>query len=399
MLLALLALSGVAGASRAEAATDAREILLTPGYNQVVYTGADAPAADIAADIPGIRTILRWDAATQAYRSHSPFLPGSGGDLTTIEWGDALWLDVTMSSLWAMPIVEGPESLTLHAGWNLVGWAQSDAIDAGVLLEPIGERLSSAFLFGSTGLVQLYSPLLPIALPVNPIQPNDVIWLQVDGGAPIDWDVAPSEQAVGDAPLLELATNVQQVRDAVVYVASSTQGGGGFIVSDTKILTAAHVVGADTTVALRFPHLNTRRTGRVTAVDTVLDVAVITVDDLPVGTRRLDWQSAARPSYVTPVWAWGFPWESRVVASGFNLAVSVSGGIISAHRVRNDVDTLQTDAAINPGNSGGPLTTIDGRVVGMNLSVLTVDGDDAEGLNFALDISGHRDRIQVLLDR
>ena len=397
LLLGVLAISGALGASRLEAAAEVREILLTPGYNQVVYTGPEAPAADVAAQIPGVRTILRWDAASQGYRSHSSLIPGAGGDLATIEWGDALWLDVTMSSLWPMPVVEGHDTLTLHAGWNLVGWAQADAIDAGLLLDPIGERLSSAFLFGAGGLVQLYSPLLPIALPIDPIQPNDVIWLQVNSGEPIEWEISPSEQRVSDAPLVPIADSVQQVRDAVAYVGSSTQGGGGFIVSDTEILTAAHVVGRDTIVSVRFPHLNERRTGRVTAVDTVLDVAVITVDDLPAGTRRLDWESAVQPAYVTPVWAWGFPWESRVVASGFNLAVTVSGGIISAHRERGGIFTLQTDAAINPGNSGGPLTTIDGRVVGMNLSVLTVDGEDAEGLNLALDIARHRDRIRSLL--
>ena len=400
VMLGFLALSGVAGASRLEASVEVREILLTPGYNQVVYTGPDSPAAEVAAGIPGLRTILQWDAAAQSYRSHSPLIPGAGGDLSTLQWGDALWLDMAMNSLWRMPVVEGPDALTLYPGWNLVGWAGADSIDADLLLEPIGDRLSSAFLFGTAGLVQLYSPLLPIPLPVGAIEPNDVIWLQVSGGAAIDWPVVPAgERRVGDTVAIPLATSVQQVRDAVVYIASSTQGGGGFIVSDTQILTAAHVVGRDATVSVRFPELGARRIGRVTAVDNQLDIAVITVDDLPAGSRRLDWQSAPQPAYVTPVWAWGFPWESRIVASGFNLAVTVSAGIISSHRVRGDAYTLQTDAAINPGNSGGPLTTIDGRVVGMNTSILTVDGEDAEGLNFALDIARHRDRIRALLDR
>ena len=247
--------------------------------------------------------------------------------------------------------------------------------------------------------MQLYSPVLPITLPVDVIEPNDVIWMQVTDGPVIEWDVRPGRGLVSDAAIVPLATRVQDVRDAVVYIASSTQGGGGFIVSDVQILTVAHVVGRDSTVSVRFPHLDERRTGRVTAIDNRLDIAVITVDDLPIGARRLDWESALRPDYVTPVWAWGFPWESRVVASGFNLAVTVSAGIVWAHRTRGGVSTLQTDAAINPGNSGGPLTTIDGRVVGMNTHVLTVDGEDAEGLNFALDIANHRGTIRALLDR
>ncbi|PZC44947.1 MAG: serine protease, S1-C subfamily, contains C-terminal PDZ domain [Chloroflexi bacterium] len=393
----MLALSGLLDASRV-AAADERELILTPGFNQVVYTGADTGAAQAAEQIPGLRAIYRWDASAQGYRSYSPLLPGSGGDLQTLRWGDALWLDLTLNSVWTMPIVEGPDTLTLYAGWNLVGWGGNQAIHPDLLLGSVSDRLSSAFLFGAAGMVQLYSPLLPLALPVTQVEPNDVIWLNISGTSTLEWDLGGTgTMPVAASLLVPLATSVQQVRDAVVYVASSTQGGGGFIVSETQILTAAHVVGRDATVSVRFPHLGERRTGRVAAVDLQLDIAVIIVDDLPTGTRRLDWQTASRPSYVTPVWAWGFPWESRVVASGFNLAVSVSGGIVSAHRERNEVHTLQIDAAINPGNSGGPLTTVDGRVVGINLNVLTVDGEDAEGLNFALDIASHRAQIRALL--
>ena len=397
LILAVVALAGLLSSPRAVAANE-REIVLTPGFNQVVYTGPESAAAQIGDQIPGLRAIYRWDAVAQQYRSYSPLLPGSGGDLESLRWGDALWLDVTSNSLWSMPIVQGPDTVTLHAGWNLVGWGGGQIVSPDLLLDPINDRITAAFLLGAAGMVQLYSPLLPAAVPVTEIAPNDVMWLNISGQGALAWDItAGSIQTVAAGPLAPLATDVQQVRDAVVYIASSTQGGGGFIVSNTQILTAAHVVGRDTTVTVRFPHLGEVRRGRVSATDTALDIAVITVDDVPVGARRLDWQSAARPGYVTPVWAWGFPWESRVVASGFNLAVTVSGGIVSAHRERNGVATLQTDAAINPGNSGGPLTTVDGRVVGMNVHVLTVDGEDAEGLNFALDIATHRGRITELL--
>ena len=85
VLLGFLALSGIVGASRLHASLEVREILLTPGFNQIVYTGPDLPAAEVAAGIPGLRTILRWDAADQRYRSLRPRhtrtpLPRSQGD-------------------------------------------------------------------------------------------------------------------------------------------------------------------------------------------------------------------------------------------------------------------------------------------------------------------------------
>ena len=117
LVLGLLALSGLLDASRV-AAADERELILTPGFNQVVYTGPDTGAAQAAEQIPGLRAIYRWDASAQGYRSYSPLLPGNGGDLQTLRWGDALWLDLTLNSVWTMPVVEGPR----HA--DLVRWLE-----------------------------------------------------------------------------------------------------------------------------------------------------------------------------------------------------------------------------------------------------------------------------------
>jgi S1-C subfamily serine protease len=44
---------------------------------------------------------------------------------------------------------------------------------------------------------------------------------------------------------------------------------------------------------------------------------------------------------------------------------------------------IQTDTAINPGNSGGPLLDTDGRVVGMNVSIVSPTGANI-GIGFAL---------------
>jgi putative serine protease PepD len=47
---------------------------------------------------------------------------------------------------------------------------------------------------------------------------------------------------------------------------------------------------------------------------------------------------------------------------------------------------IQTNAAINPGNSGGPLVDLDGRVVGINTLVASLQGMPAQGLGFAVPV-------------
>ena len=57
-----------------------------------------------------------------------------------------------------------------------------------------------------------------------------------------------------------------------MMVQSETQGGTGFIVSETKVLTAAHLVGDEARVLVIFPGSGTRTSGPVTATDSRLDL-------------------------------------------------------------------------------------------------------------------------------
>jgi serine protease Do len=64
------------------------------------------------------------------------------------------------------------------------------------------------------------------------------------------------------------------------------------------------------------------------------------------------------------------------------LAYTVTSGVLSGLREMDGTTYLQTDAPINPGNSGGPLITEQGRVVGINSSVMR----GVQGIGFALPI-------------
>jgi S1-C subfamily serine protease len=85
----------------------------------------------------------------------------------------------------------------------------------------------------------------------------------------------------------------------------------------------------------------------------------------------------------------------RVVAIGnpFGLNRTLTQGIISSldRVVKSPHGALmkgliQTDAAINPGNSGGPLLDTAGRLIGVNMAILSQSGDSA-GIGFATPIN------------
>jgi S1-C subfamily serine protease len=83
------------------------------------------------------------------------------------------------------------------------------------------------------------------------------------------------------------------------------------------------------------------------------------------------------------------------VGNPFGLGGSVSRGILSSKNRRtmsgnqklDYPDWLQTDADINPGNSGGPLINLRGELIGINVAVFGVQGQEqGMGLGFAIPV-------------
>jgi len=84
----------------------------------------------------------------------------------------------------------------------------------------------------------------------------------------------------------------------------------------------------------------------------------------------------------------------KVLALGnpFGLDQTLTMGVVSALDREIDSPTgrkirgvIQTDAAINPGNSGGPLLDSDGRLIGVNTTIVSPSGGSS-GIGFAIPI-------------
>ena len=163
------------------------------------------------------------------------------------------------------------------------------------------------------------------------------------------------------------------------YVAENNSIGSGVIISgDGFIITSYHVFfspdtesnySPDTTITLND---GTDIEAHLVSLDEKNDLALLKIDaeNLPF----LKPSNSAELLVGNVVLAIGNP---------RNIGQSVSFGIISAVRQREDSFVIQTDAAINPGNSGGALIDTNGKLIGINSTIVSESGG-SEGISFAI---------------
>ncbi len=160
----------------------------------------------------------------------------------------------------------------------------------------------------------------------------------------------------------------------------NSQGlGSGFLISDSQIITAAHVVDVAEKLFVQFLD-----------GETIEAKVVSTFNEADVALIRL-----VRPKKNAVLVALGDSDKSKVgeqvvvIGAPFGLAHSLSSGYISS-KISNTKDTnpftnsefIQTDAAINTGNSGGPMFNLDGEVIGVVSQIKTITGG-FQGIGFA----------------
>ncbi|HEY0105083.1 MAG TPA: Do family serine endopeptidase [Rhizomicrobium sp.] len=155
-------------------------------------------------------------------------------------------------------------------------------------------------------------------------------------------------------------------------------GSGVIVRGDGVILTNNHVVtgGTDIVVALSDKR---EFKARVLLADPRTDIAVLKIDAHGEQLPTVPFADSDRVQVGDLVLAIGDP---------FGVGQTVTMGIVSA-LARTQVSAsdyqffIQTDAAINPGNSGGALVTTDGKLAGINTSILSRTGESI-GIGFAI---------------
>lgn len=156
------------------------------------------------------------------------------------------------------------------------------------------------------------------------------------------------------------------------------------------LLTNAHVVGDAVEVSVIFkPQKDGDKTaqsrgvpGRVRKIDTVRDLALVEVAEVPASAATIGLGSMSEVQVGADVHAIGHPSaQSWTYTKGLISQVRPGYEWQVDKATTHMADVIQTQTPINPGNSGGPLISEGGRLIGVNSFKL-----DGEALNFAVSV-------------
>src|SRR5215813_9972457 len=158
---------------------------------------------------------------------------------------------------------------------------------------------------------------------------------------------------------------------------SSNGLGSGVLISNDRVLTAAHLVESADRTVVEFSQ------GEIIPASVIgcalsADVALLQLDRSPanyVAAKLSDSDQVAVGD------------EIFVIGAPYGISNTLTAGHVSGRRAVNNknaasVEFLQTDAAVNSGNSGSPIFNLKGEVIGIVSNIMSKSGG-SEGLAFA----------------
>jgi len=229
--------------------------------------------------------------------------------------------------------------------------------------------------------VAFLAALAGIAKPQERAIPQSSAQVQLSF-APVVSKVAPAVVNVYARRVVRQAVNpfFQQFFGASPNRARVEQslGSGVIVRPDGIIVTNNHVVEGGQDIRISLPDRREFE-AKVILADPRTDLAILRIDTKGERLPALEFGDSDKLQVGDLVLAIGDPFGvGQTVTSGIVSALARSNGGASDYQF-----FIQTDAAINPGNSGGALVTMDGRLIGINSSIVSSSGGNI-GIGFAI---------------
>lgn len=192
--------------------------------------------------------------------------------------------------------------------------------------------------------------------------------------------------AVALPEFAQLSNMIQHANRASVTIVTDGGHGSGVVISkEGLLLSAYHVVEGVNQIDVKFSSGLTLK-AEIVDYDKVNDVVLLDIQGegftpLPISTDDEFRLGAEVVTIGTP--------------ADIELGQSVSKGILSGKRKKENRIYWQVDMAVSPGNSGGPLLNEKGEVIGIIQSKIVEDG--VEGIGFALPIAKVKEIFNIVL--
>jgi len=184
-----LAAAIATAAPRAEAGST-----LAKGWNNVAYTGSSKPPAEALASLNGqYSSVYRWNASTKAYEVFAPNAPGIVNTISSLNKGDAIWVNVT---------AEGAELSTPRTGYISIAASTFVPTNDLAIYEKTFNQLSPA---GTDAPSERY--YAPVALPQGVTVTSVTFGFEAGTGATVQarLDFTPIVNGTNAAQVFKLA--------------------------------------------------------------------------------------------------------------------------------------------------------------------------------------------------
>lgn len=272
---------------------------------------------------------------------------------------------------------------------DAIGGSVLSVVGLLVVAWALGLASASAGLPGVSALVRESVVLRAVdrAMPAAPQQISNAFASLAEAGgfpqvvAPFTIEpiisVPPPAVEVADDP------DVQRAANSVVKIVGRAEAcdrvleGSGFVMSQNRVMTNAHVVAGVTEPTVLVPG-GERLRGQVVYFDPRTDVAVVAVS----GLDRPALEFANNVARGDDAVVLGYPNNGPLTGTSARVRgqhVLLGEDIYGAERVEREVISIRSQ--VRPGNSGGPLMALDGRVYGVIFAASLSDPDTGYALS------------------